>query len=167
MDAKRDAHDIPLLDRRLIPHRSLDAKSFRTFMIATFVATAAFSIPFYLMGAWPIVGFLGLDVLGLYVAFKMNFRAAQAHEHFRLTYLELNYARVSASGQRREWRFTPAWVRLERIDDEEYGPQRLSLHSGGRRWDIGRHVGPDGKAEFARSLSHALAEARRGPRFSE
>ena len=72
----------PIFNARLTPHRSMGPQGFRMLMAATFLATAALSLPFYLMGAWPIVGFLGLDVLGLYVAFKMNFRAAQAHDTY-------------------------------------------------------------------------------------
>jgi uncharacterized membrane protein len=160
-----ETEDAPILKVRLSPHRSLDPKGVRALMIATFVVSAVFSLPFYLMGAWPIIGFLGLDVALLYVAFRANFRAARAYEDFRLTYFELLFARVSARGARREWRFNPAWVRVERIDHEEFGPQRLSLLSRGRRWEIARFLGPDQKAEFAATLSHALAEARRGPRF--
>ncbi len=135
-------------------------------MLATFCATTALSVPFYMMGAWPIVGFFGLDVLGVYLAFRLNFRSARACEHFRMTYFELTFARVSHRGARREWRLTPAWVRLERVDDEDYGPQRLSLHSRGQSWQIARGVGPDRKAEFAGAFARALAEARRGPNYS-
>lgn len=167
MDGTPSALETPIFDARLTPHRSLNPTAFRTLMIATFIVTAVLSLPFYLLGAWPIIGFLGLDVLALYLAFRMNYRAARAYEDFRLTYFELKFARVSPGGRRREWRFAPAWVRLERIDDEEYGPQRLSLHSRGRRWDIARFLGPDQKAEFATRFTRALAEARRGPRYSD
>ena len=105
-------------------------------MAATFVATALFSLPFYLMGAWPIVGFLGLDVAALYWAFRMNYRAARAYEDIRLSYFELEFARVSSKGAERRWLFSPAFVRFERIDHEEFGPQRLSIVSRGRRWDV-------------------------------
>jgi uncharacterized membrane protein len=156
----------PLFEDTLTPHRSLGQRGFRVLMLATFCATTALSIPFYLLGAWPIVGFLGVDVLALYVAFHYNFRAARAREHFRLTYFELLFERVSAAGARREWRFTPTWVRLERVDDEEYGPQRLTLVCRGRSWQIARFVGPERKAQFAGDLARALGEARRGPRYS-
>jgi uncharacterized membrane protein len=158
--------EAPLFEDTLTPHRSLGRKGFRVLMLATCGATTALSIPFYLMGAWPIVGFFGLDVLAVYLAFRLNFQSARAFEHFRLTYFELMFARVSAAGARREWRLTPAWVRLERVDDEDYGPQRLTLGSRGRSWQIARGVGPDRKAQFAGDLTRALAEARRGPRFS-
>jgi uncharacterized membrane protein len=158
--------DAPLFEDTLRPHRSLGLKGFRILMIAACAATTALSVLFFLLGAWPIVGFLGLDVLAIYIAFRANFRAARACEHFRLTYFELTFARISAKGARREWRFAPLWVRLEREDDEDYGPQRLTLVSRGRSWQIGRHVGPERKAQFAGGLARALVEARRGPRYS-
>ncbi len=158
--------EVPLFEDTLTPHRSLGRRGFRVLMLATCAATTALSVPFYLMGAWPIVGFFGLDVLAVYLAFRLNFRAARAFEHFYLTYFELKFARVTANGARREWRLTPAWVRLERVDDEDYGPQRLTLVSRGQSWQIARGVGPERKAQFAGALTRALAEARRGPRYS-
>jgi uncharacterized membrane protein len=166
MDGSPHSDEAPILAIRLSPHRSLGPSGVRTLLGAAFVVGALFSLPFYLMGAWPIVGFLGLDVAALFIAFRVNFRAARAYEDFYLTYLELLFARASAHGARREWRFNPSWVRLERIDHEEFGPQRLSLLSRGRRWEIAKFLGPDQKAEFATTLTQALAEARRGPRFS-
>jgi uncharacterized membrane protein len=166
MDEAPLTHETPILAVRLTPHRSLDPAAVRVLLAATFVVSAVFSLPFYLMGAWPIVGFLGLDVLALSLAFRANFRAARAYEDFQLTYFELLFARVSARGARREWRFNPAWVRIERIDDQEFGPQQLSLLSRGRRWEVAKFLGPDQKAEFATTLTRALAEAKRGPRFS-
>ena len=156
----------PLLDLRLTPRRSLSPAGFRTLMIAVGMLSALWSLPFYLMGAWPVVGFLGLDVLLLYFAFRANFRAARAYELLRLTSLELLFARVSARGERREWRFNPVWVRLERVEDEEFGTRRLALVSRGRSVEVGGFLGPDQKAQLANTFSKALACARRGPRFS-
>ena len=166
MDAGTAGTEAPIFDARLTPHRSLSPRGFHSLMIATGFASAVLSLLFYLIGAWPVVGFLGLDVLLLYLAFRSNFRAARAYEDFRLTYFELQFARVGAAGLRREWRFATAWVRLERVDHEEFGLQRLSLINRGRRWDIAKFLGPDQKAEFASELTRALAEARRGPRYS-
>ncbi len=166
MDEPSQAYEAPLFDARLNPHRSLGRREFRMLMVATFVASALVSLPFYLTGAWPVVGFLGLDVAALYLAFRANFRSARAYEELRLTSLELLFARVSRRGARREWRFNPSWVRFERIDHHEFGTQRLSLISGGRRLEVGAFLGPDQKADLATRFSRALALARRGPRFS-
>jgi uncharacterized membrane protein len=167
MDDQSQVYETPLFDARLNPHRSLDASGFRNLMLGAFILSALVSLPFYLMGAWPVVGFMGLDVLGLYIAFRINFRSARAYEELRLTSLELLFARVSQRGARREWRFNPSWVRFERLEHEEFGTQRLSLISRGRSLEVGAFLGPDQKAELATQFSRALAEARRGPRLSE
>jgi len=158
--------ETPIFAVCLTPHRSLDPAGFRALMIGVFVVGAAFSLPFYLLGAWPVVGFMGLDLLLIYVAFRANFRAARAHEELRLTSLELLFARVSARGARREWRFNPSWVRFERVEHEEFGTQRLALYSAGRRWEIGGFLGPGQKAELATRFARALSQARRGPTLS-
>jgi len=158
--------DAPLFDARLVPHRSLGQRGFRFLMLGCCCVSTLYSVPFYLMGAWPVVGFFGLDVLLLYLAFRANFRAARAYELLRLTSLELLFARVSSRGERKEWRFNPVWVRFERVEHEEFGTQRLALVSQGKSVEVGSFLGPDQKAALARSFSVALAKARRGPRFS-
>ena len=163
MNAQTGGYDAPILDVRLHPHRSLDVRGFRWLMAFAFAASALISLPFYLIGAWPVIGFLGLDLLLLYIAFRANFRAARAYEILRLSALELLFARVSARGARREWRFNPSWVRFERVDHPEFGAQRLALVSRGRSLEVGRFLGPEQKAEFAGLFARALALARRGP----
>jgi uncharacterized membrane protein len=160
------AIEAPLFDARLEPHRSLNRRGFRLLMLGCCAISTLYSIPFYLMGAWPVVGFLGLDVLLLYIAFRANFRAARAYELLRLTSLELLFSRVSSRGARQEWRFNPVWVRFERVEHEEFGTQRLSLVSRGQSVEVGRFLGPDQKASLARAFALALAKARRGPTYS-
>jgi uncharacterized membrane protein len=158
--------DSPILSLRLKPHRSLSQRNFRL-LLTIFAAAGLFSsLPFILFGAWPVAGFLGLDVLAIYVAFKANFRASRAYEDVFLTPFELRFAKVSAKGARAEWNFNPAWVRLDRIEHEEFGTQRLAFVSRGHNVEIGPFLGPQEKASLATDLSSALAEARRGPRFS-
>ena len=100
------------------------------------------------------------------LAFRANFRAARAYEDVNLTPLELQVAKVSAKGVKAEWRFHPSWVRLQKEEHEEFGLQKLALVSRGQSVEIADFLGPDEKARFAAHLAEALAEARRGPRFS-
>ena len=118
--------------------------------------------PIFLLGAWPIVGFLGLDVLALGLAFAASFRSARAYEDLIVTPLELLFAKISAHGAKREWRFNPQWVRLVRDEHEEFGLLRLALASRGREVEVGNFLGADARADVARELSQALWEARRG-----
>lgn len=124
------------------------------------------SLPFVIMGAWPVAGFFGLDVLLVYAAFNASFRSARAYEDISLTSLELFVQKVSAKGNVLEWRFNPVWVRLNRQEHEEFGTQRLDLVSRGGAVEVAGFLGPDAKAQFADGLTAALHEARRGPRYS-
>ena len=155
-----------LLDVRIRPHRSLSVAHFRALMAIFSLVGVAASLPFVVMGAWPVAGFMGLDVLILYLAFKASFRSAQAYEDVVVTPLELLLAKVSQRGLRREFRFHPAWVRLDKRVHEEFGIQHLSLRSRGQAIEIASFLGPDDKARFASGLTAALNEARRGPRYS-
>jgi uncharacterized membrane protein len=121
-------------------------------------------VMFLLIGAWPVFGFLGLDVLLIYWAFRINYRAARAYEEVTVTTSELTVRKVSHRGSVREWTLNPLWVRLERVAHEEFGIERLFLISHGRRLSIAACLGPDEKASFAGALSTALSEAKRGPK---
>jgi uncharacterized membrane protein len=164
--AGEDPTERRIFTTRLIPHRSLTRRNFRILMMVFAAASFFSSLPFVLFGAWPVAGFMGLDVALFYLAFRANFRAARAYEDVNVTPLELQVAKVSARGVKAEWRFHPSWVRLHKEEHEEFGVQRLALVSRGQSLEIGNFLGPDEKARFAAHLAAALAEARRGPNFS-
>ena len=156
----------PIFTKRLHPYRSLAQMHFRVLMAVLGIANLALGVPFFLLGAWPVLGFCGLDVLVVWLAFRASYRSARAYEDVHLTPLELTIAKVSPSGKARNWQFNPIWVRLERVEHPEFGLQRLALVSRGRSVGVAGFLGPDQKAEFAAELARALAQAQRGPRYS-
>ncbi len=158
--------DEPIYSTRLSPHRSMTPRAFYLFILCYCLAQGLFAVPFLFMGAWPVAGFMGLDALGLYIAFRLSFRHARAYETLDVTPLELIFAKVAVGGRRREWRFNPAWVRLEQKVHEEFGTQSVALVSRGETVEIGAFLGPEQKAALARELARALATAKMGPRFS-
>lgn len=151
---------------RIRPHRSLSQQNFRLLLIVFCGAAFFTSLPFLFLGAWPVVGFMGLDVLLFWWAFRVNFRDARAYEDVSVTPLELKLAKVSPCGERAEWRWNPIWVRLVREEDEDYGLTRVALVSRNSEVEVAGFLGPAARAEFAAGLSQALTEAKRGPRFS-
>jgi uncharacterized membrane protein len=161
-----DPYHTQIFAARLTPHRSLSQRNFHLLLALFSGAAFLTSLPFLILGAWPVAGFMGLDVVIFWWAFRANFRSARAYEDVVVTPLELAVAQVSAKGARREWHFNPMWVRLQRKEDEEYGLERLDIVSRGSELEVGSFLGPDARAEFASQLSRALAEAKRGPRIS-
>src|SRR6266851_8765459 len=155
-----------LFSALLTPHRSLNRTGFLVLMGFLSAVSFAAGLAFLLMGAWPVFGFFGLDMLAIYWAFRVNFRDAKATEEIRVTPSELRVRRVSHRGHVVEWVLNPLWVRLDQKSDAEYGIERLYLVSRGRRVSIGSFLGPDEKASFARALLAALQAAKRGPTYN-
>jgi uncharacterized membrane protein len=155
-----------LFSALLTPHRSLNHTGFVVLMSFVSVVSFAAGIVFCWMGAWPVLGFFGLDVLVIYWAFRINFRRASASEEITVTPSELRIRRISHRGHVAEWVLNPLWVQLDQTSDEEFGIERLYLVSRGRRVSIASFLGPDEKASFARALVAALHAARRGPTYN-
>src|SRR5271168_4866537 len=94
-------------ERELLPHRSLPPRGFHLLMLILGLISLAVGIGFVSIGAWPVVGFFGLDV-----AFRLNYRSARRSETLRLAGDAFTVERVSVRGSRRMWRFQPFWVRV-------------------------------------------------------
>jgi uncharacterized membrane protein len=156
--------DEPALFCALItPHRSLGGAGFLVLMAAIGGVSFAAGSVFLILGAWPVVGFFGLDVVLIYWAFRINYRAARAYEEVMVTSSELRVRKVSHRGRVAEWSLNPLWVRLDRDTHEEFGIERLFLVSRGRKLPIGGFLSPGEKESFADALAAAIGEAKRGP----
>jgi uncharacterized membrane protein len=155
-----------LFSARLTPHRSLNRTGFLVLMAFLSAVSFAAGLAFLLMGAWPVLGFFGLDVFAIYWAFRINFRHAKASEEIWVTPSELRVRRVSHRGHVVEFVLNPLWVQLDQKIHAEFGIEKLYLVSKGRRVSIGSFLGPEEKASFAKALLAALQAARRGPTYN-
>lgn len=163
----QDAADADVFVAEITPHRSLSPRGFAILICGFGMLSAVISLPFYLLGAWPVVGFLGLDVLLLWLAFRASFAQAKAYERVALTYLQLTIRKVTHRGAVREWRFNPLWVRLESETDDDFGMTRLAVRERHASLDVGHALSPQERAEFAHAFGAALAAAKAGPRYAD
>ena len=155
-----------LFSALLTPHRSLSRTGFLVLMGFVSAVSFAAGVAFWMMGAWPVFGFFGLDVLLVYWAFRVNFRRAKATEEISVTASELRVRRVSHRGHVVEWVLNPLWVQLDQKTHAEFGIEKLYLVSRGRRVSIASFLGADEKASFAKALLTALQVAKRGPSYN-
>jgi uncharacterized membrane protein len=158
----KTAAEPPLFSAIITPHRSLSGTGFLIVMVLFGAVSFVAGMFFLTLGAWPVMGFFGLDVLLLYWAFRINYRDAAAYEEVRVTPSELVMRKVSRRGEVREWKLNPVWARLDRETHEEFGLQQLFLVSHGKRLSIASFLGPREKESFADALAAALGAARRG-----
>ncbi len=157
--AQETENEAPAFNAVLTPHRSLGPKGFLVFMAAISLVAFGTGFMFYLMGAWPVMGFMGLDVLLIYVAFRINFRALRVYETVDLTPDRLTVTRVAPNGKARVWNFNPYWVRL-RLDERVGRMSELSLTSHGERLVFASFLTDPEREEFAAVLTDALHQAR-------
>ncbi len=141
------------------PHRSLSPMGFWILMAAIGGVSFVTGIMFLLAGAWPVFGFFGLDVLLVYVFFRLNYREARAFETLTLTETELLFRKVSPKGKVRSHRFEPYWLRVK-IDAPSQTQSRLTLSSHGKAVEIGTFLTADEKVDLAHEIREALRRQR-------
>ena len=161
-EGERNAGEALLLDAVLQPRRSLAPAGFVLLMSLVAGVSFAGGVFFYHLGAWPVTGFFGLDVLLIYLAFRANYRAARAHETVQVARNLLLIRRVPVKGAATEIRLNPYWARLHVERDDEGIVRRLSLTSHGRRHELAANLGPNERERFAEALAAALSAARAG-----
>jgi uncharacterized membrane protein len=142
----------------LRPHRSLSQEGFKWVMRGAIAANLLIGLPMYLLGAWPVLGFMGLDVWLLYWLFQRSYLDARRSETLTLTDRELIIDRVAPDGEREQHRLDAYWLRVEQ-------GERLVLVSRGNRVVVGRFLSPGEREAVGEQLKAALA-AQRSPRFN-
>ena len=140
----------------LYPNQSLGRAGFIALLVSVSSVSVAMSAAFALAGAWPVAGFLGLDVLLLYLAFRSARRQGRRRELIRLDQSGLHVRRIDADGTAAEWRFEPYWVRVD-MDDPPRRDSLLTLVSHGLRLRVGSFLTLQERVELARTLRRALS----------
>jgi uncharacterized membrane protein len=140
----------------LRPHRSLSPEGFRWLIRFAIAANLVIGLPLFLLGAWPVLGFMGLDVYLLWWLFKRNYLDARRSERLVLTDRELIVERVAPDGEREQHRLDAYWLRVELQGEAE----RLVLVSRGNRLVVGRFLAPSERERVAGELKAAIAALR-------
>lgn len=148
----------------LHPHRSLSPRGFLILMTGIGLVSFVTGMVFLAIGAWPVLGFFGLDLALIYVAFRLNYRSGRRYELVELSPELLKVTHVQPSGQAQSFEFNPFWVRV-RLEQWRDGSNELKLASHGRELSIGRFLTDDERRDFASVLEGALLAARGSPRM--
>ncbi|RYE78218.1 MAG: DUF2244 domain-containing protein [Hyphomicrobiales bacterium] len=150
----------PLFAATLTPHRSLTRRGYRYVIALACIMASIPGIVFLSMGAWPIVGFLGVDILAIAWALRASMKSGKQYEVVTLWPDELEVKQVSGKGKAEITRFNPFYVKL--VIDRDFNERTTGLHLRTRDADlvIGAFMNPDDKASFAKVFGTALRKAR-------
>ena len=152
--------DSPIFAASLTPHRSLTPRGRRILIAMVAVLASVPGIVFSRLGAWPVVGFMGLDVLAVWWALSASMRSGKAAEHVALYRDALEVRRVSPDGIERTERFNPFYVRFEVLRDRDDRVNALLLRTRERAVPLGQFLNPADKASFAKAFGPALSRVK-------
>lgn len=156
-----DAGEALYFDAEVRPNRSLPNPGFTALMIAIGLISFTAGTAFVIMGAWPVVGFFGLDVLLVWLAFRASYREGRRVETIKVTPREIRVARRSPFGHLTAFRVPAAFTRVEIVGRGEPDVQARLAHSG-RHLIIGAMLSPREREALAEALQRAVQDAVRG-----
>jgi uncharacterized membrane protein len=121
---------------------------------ALFIVSIGIASAFAAFGAWLVLPFAGLEMLGLYWAFRIIDRHAADYERIAIAGDTVK-VELCEAGRAQSHEFNRCWARLAASP----GSGRLALRSHGREVEIGRHMSDEERREFARALGRQLRGA--------
>lgn len=110
---------------------------------------------FMLKGAWPVFGFLGLDVALVWFAFQKSYRSGRAEERLFIQDSDMVVTRIHPDGRQQIWRFPAYWARVD-LAPHHSGDNELTIGSHGDRIRIAGFLSPDERVHLADALQDAI-----------
>ena len=150
----------PLFAALLTPHRSLSPSGIRWVIAFTAIMASIPGVVFFAMGAWPVVGLMGLDIVLLTWALTASYADKDAFEEITLWPDTLDIRSVSKKGRETSLSFNPFLVRFSVVRDNDDRVIALKIVSRESEVEIGRFLTPDDKASFAAAFARALSRAK-------
>ncbi|MDR3509133.1 MAG: DUF2244 domain-containing protein [Caulobacteraceae bacterium] len=148
------------MDARIAPTRSLSKKGFVRLLaviIAFNVAVGAFVVS---IGAFPVPVFLGLDVLGVWLAFRASYRGAAGQaERVQVCADHVRVLHEIGRHSRTVWTSPTAFTRVA-VEAPGEHETRVQLRLSGRSLTVGHALSPMERADFAAALDQAIRSAR-------
>ena len=159
--ATRDNRELtPEFVAELRPHRSLRNNGFMVLMGFISVVCFLCGILFWSIGAWPVFLFMGLDVLIVYIAFKINYREGRIRERVSVSRDELKISKLDPNGRVMEYVLNPFWAKFKIDRHEEYGINRMWIVDRETKIGIGSFLSRKERESFAMAFSNALASTK-------
>ncbi|MBU6318217.1 MAG: DUF2244 domain-containing protein [Alphaproteobacteria bacterium] len=143
----------------LWPSRSLSPTGFRWLMGLIGAWSLAFGIMFCIVGAYPVAGFFGGEILILYLCFRRVFLSRKGRTHVRVTSRAVEIDFVDHAERIRTKRIPGPLRDVEIIDAGRAGV--LRIRGPAAEAAIGECLTDSERRDLARRLRIALTEATR------
>ena len=147
--------DPVVFEAEVTPPRSLSARGLRRvigFVAAVSICTTSV---FWYLGAWPIAGFNGGEILLAMVLFRMHARSRKQRELLLLSGRSLRIVRTDAASRASESQLSPGWLNVT-LQERPGRVPGLFLSSRGQLVEVGAALGEPEKRDLAQALSDAV-----------
>lgn len=142
----------------LRPNNSLSREGFIAVMAILVFINLTCGIFFMSIGAWPVTGFMGLDVLIAWWAFRRNFSDAKRCEQISIKGDVVELRRNPVHGSPTLHEFNRRWLRIDlEFDEARELVGRLLFVYRGRLTEVGSFLGAEERQGLAKVLRSALA----------
>ncbi len=148
-----------LFEAVIVPHRSLSPRGLRILVGFICGVSALALLRFWLIRAWPVMGFSVVEICLAVGLLRLNARRARACELVLLSAEALRVVRTDPSGRREEILLAPAWLNVV-LEEAPGQVPRLLLVARDVREEIARVLGEEEKRSMASALRQALYNMR-------
>ena len=145
------------LDIKIYPNQSLTPKSLLLLMFLITIPASFIGVTFFILGAWPVLGFMGLEVLLIYIAFKVLFYKNKFYEHIILDREKLSIFFKKQNNTITKIELEPTWlqVQIENIYENE---DILTISSHGKKIILANFLIPEERVKLAKKIRYGLRE---------
>jgi uncharacterized membrane protein len=147
------------MDAVITPHRSLPRRGFYWLIGALIVVNVGIGALMVALGAFPVPIFLGLDVLGVWLAFRASYRGAGQCERVQVSAEEVRVLHQAGRQARTVWTSPTAFTAVA-LDPADAPRTRVRLRMSEKRLTIGAALSPGEQVAFAGALEQAIRRAR-------
>ena len=142
------------LNLTISPHRSLSKGGFKILMLIVTLLCLTGGIIFWFLGAWPVFGFFGLDILLVYIAFKVSYRRGEIYEKLFIVSKKFKIYRGFPSGKLQEWELNPYWAHVELVTQNKN--TQLIIRSEDKVVSVGSFLNVVAKERLKDTISDSI-----------
>ena len=148
------------------PYRSLSPKAFKIIMIILAGLMFTMGLVFFLLGAWPVIGFMGLELLVVWLAFKMNYKAAKRQEKLLADKKTFRIERVSPDGEVDVDELPSPWLKAKLdpamdLDDSDRRQLKIIVSTHGKSAEIGAFLHPAEKKALLPEINKMIDQVQK------
>ncbi|MDG2531612.1 DUF2244 domain-containing protein [Caulobacter endophyticus] len=147
------------MDAVIRPNRSLSRAGMAVVLAVAVAFNLMIAVFLLVIGAPPVLPFLGLDVLALWLALRASNRALSRSERVKVTAEAITVSREDDRGAKVVWTSPTAFTRVD-LDQPGEHESRVRLFMSRRRLTLARALSPEERVAFARALERAIKAAR-------